>query len=242
MLIKCGSPKLRGKSIIVEGIIASGKSVLTVELAEALGNNTIHFTEPDEKESVNPYLEDYYVTPDRWSFTIQTHLLGLRYQIHQYAAWHVLTTGGYAVIDRSLPGDVSFAHLQRQMGLMTDREFKTYSKLYHIMMANVHLPNVCIRLLVTPETAMQRIAKRMKDETGRTCETRINIQYLKDLDREISHMVGVLQKQGVVVLDVPWDVERETPESRKEAIQGLIHRINDIVPTDPFLDLHRRTM
>lgn len=242
MLIKCANPKQRGKAVIIEGIIASGKSVLTKELANALGENTIHFTEPDEKNNVNPYLGDYYKNPERWAFTIQTHLLGLRYQIHQHAAWHVLTTGGYAVIDRSLPGDVSFAHLQHQLGLMSEIEFDTYSRLYHIMMANVHLPNICIRLLVAPETSMQRITKRMRDESGRTCESTINIQYLRDLDREISHMIRVLQLQGVVVLEVPWDVDRDTPEERAESIKALVHRIEDIQPADPFTDLHRREL
>lgn len=232
----------RGCVVVIEGGIAAGKTVLTQELAAALGDNTIHFTEPDEKEDANPYLGDYYEQPARWAYTIQTHLLGLRFQIHQYAAWHVLATGGYAIIDRSLPGDVSFAHVQNQMGLMTDREFATYSKLYHIMMASVHLPNICVRLLVSPETSMQRIAKRMRDEIGRTCENTINIQYLENLDREISHMVRVLQLQGVIVLEVPWDVDRDTAEDRAESVKALVHRINDIVPADPFIDLHRRSL
>jgi deoxyadenosine/deoxycytidine kinase len=229
-----------GKVIIVEGIIAAGKSVLSQELSDALGG--IIFTEPDEKGDVNPYLADYYKDAERWSYPMQTHLLGLRYQIHQYAQWHCLSTGGYAVIDRSLPGDVSFAHVQRRMGLMTEKEFNTYRQLYHIMLEGVHLPNICVRLLVNPETSLRRIQKRMRDETGGTCETSVDLGYLKMLDEEITHMVQVLNKQGVVILDVPWDVDRDTKEDREESIRALVSRIEGVCIADPFLDIHRRTV
>lgn len=231
-----------GKSIVIEGLIASGKTVLSHELADGLGEGTLVCTEPDEKGGVNPYLADYYKDAARWSFPMQTHLLGLRYQIHQYAQWHCLSTGGYAVIDRSLPGDVSFAHVQRRLGLMTEKEFATYQQLYHIMLEGVHLPNICIRLLVNPETSLKRIQKRMVDETGRVCEDSVSLEYLQMLDEEITHMVQVLNQQGVVILDVPWDVDRDTPEAREESIKALVSRIDGVAIADPFLDIHRRTI
>jgi len=126
------------------------------------------------------------------------------------------------------------------MGLMSEREFGTYSKLYHAMTASVMLPTICLRTLISPETAIKRIEGRMEKETGRKCESAISLDYLRGLDREIDHMVAVLRNQGVTVMDMPWDEDRDTPEIRKAAVEGIAARIRGLEPPDFFLDLHRR--
>jgi len=55
-------------------------------------------------------------------------------------------------------------------------------------------------------------------------------------------MVGVLRSQGVAVIDMPWDMDRETADDRKVAVTSLANRIRCIEPPDMFLDLHRRTL
>jgi len=232
----------RKKVIIVEGLIGSGKSHLTRELGTALGPTTLTLLEPDEKDAANPYLADYYNAPERWAFSMQTHLLSSRYRMHLMAQWHALQGYGHAVLDRSYFGDTAFARLQLKLGMMSQREFDTYTMLYHGMTASVLLPSVCIRILVSPETANARIARRMERQTGRKCESVIDLDYLLGLEREIDHMVGVLRSQGVQILDVPWDVDRDSPEARKSAVESLAARIESIEPTDPFLDMHRRAI
>lgn len=232
----------RGKVVIVEGLIGSGKTSLTRELGVALGPSTLTLFEPDEKENGNPYLADYYGDAARWSFALQTHMLSLRFRMACHAQWHSMQGRGHALMDRSYFGDTAFARLQLQMGLMSQREFATYSNLYHAMTASVLLPTVCIRVLVAPETCNQRIASRMERETGRRCETAIDLDYLRGLEREIDHMVGVLRRQGVAILDVPWDDDRSSPESRRQAVEALAARIQNLQPVDEFLDLHRRAV
>jgi hypothetical protein len=229
------------KVIIVEGIIGAGKSVLSRELGKALGENTLMLMEPDEKEGRNPYLADFYEDRKRWAFTIQLHLLQSRFAMHLQAQWHVMNGVGHAVLDRSYFGDTAFARLQVAMGDMTVREFETYRAIYHRMTASVLLPNVCVRLLVAPHIAQRRIMARMERETGRKCETAIEEDYLVGLDREIDHMADVLKRQGVAVLDMPWDVDRLTEADRQQAVEGLAARIKGLEPLDLFLDLHRRT-
>jgi len=228
--------------IIVEGIIGAGKSFLTQELGAALGPNTLVQMEPDEKGDANPYLADYYADPDRWAFTMQAHLLQARYRQHLNAQWHALSKLGHAVLDRSYFGDTSFARLQLRKGHMTEREYLTYQSLYKVMTATVLLPNFCIRLLVNPVTSERRITGRMSQREGRTCEQTISLDYLQALEREIDHMAKVLQGQGVEILNVPWDVEREDPEARKEAVQSLVSRINGYDPPDMFLDIQNDMM
>ena len=228
------------KVIIVEGLIGSGKTTLSRELGQALEALTLF--EPDEKGGGNPYLQDYYEDPARWSFILQVHQLQARYRMHQHAQWHVMQGEGHAVLDRSYFGDTAFARLQAKDGLMSSREFETYSSIYHAMTASVLLPSVCIRVLASPEICNQRVAQRMTIETGRTCESAISLDYLRGLETEIDHMVGVLRNQGVTILDVPWDEDRGSPEERSGAIQALAARIRNLQPPDGFLDLHRRTV
>lgn len=227
--------------VIVEGLIGSGKTTLTRELGEALGPTTLTLFEPDEKSNRNPYLASYYADPARWSFTMQCHLLSSRFRIHLHAQWHALQGAGHAVIDRSFYGDTCFAQVQRRLGLMTPDEFLTYRTLYRAMTASVLLPSVCVRVLTTPETCAQRIAERMERETGRRCESVIERGYLLALDEEIGRMVEVLRQSGVYVLEVPWDVVRDTPQQRQAAVQGLAARISSQTHQE-LLDTHTRVL
>lgn len=234
----------RCKVVVVEGLIGSGKTTLSRELGEALGGLTLF--EPDEKgegaQQSNPYLADYYTDSARWSFVLQVHQLQARYRMHLQAQWHAMQGFGHAVLDRSYFGDTAFARLQVKMGLMTPREFDTYTSLYQAMTASVLLPNVCVRVLASPEVCNQRVAKRMEIETGRKCESAIDLGYLRGLEQEIDHMVGVLRSQGVTIFDMPWDDSRGSPEERRGAVEALASRIAALSPPDFFLDLHRRTL
>lgn len=229
------------KMVIVEGVIGAGKSILAKELGRALGLTTLTLLEPDEKKNANPYLADFYADRSRWAFTMQIHLLSARYAMHLQAQWHAVNNYGHAVLDRSYFGDTAFARLQLALGDMSQREFDTYSAIYHRMTANVLLPNVCVRLLVAPHVAQQRIMRRMEAETGRKCESVIDMGYLAGLDREIDHMTNVLRQQGVAVLDMPWDIDRLSEDDRRQAVEGLASRIEEMRPVDLFLNKHRRT-
>lgn len=231
-----------GKVVIVEGLIASGKTTLSRELGKALGPNTLVLAEPDEKEGRNPYLADYYSSGARWALSMQLHLLGLRYQMQLQAQYHVLSGHGDAVLDRSFYGDTSFAHLQLRQGLMTEREFETYSMLYRAMTAHVLLPSICLRVLASPVICTGRIVKRMERETGRKCESTVTLDYLKGLETEIDHMIGVLRSQGVTTLDVPWGAERDTTELREETVRDLAERVHGLRTNAQFLDTHRRVV
>ena len=230
------------KVVIVEGLISGGKTTLTRELGEALGASTLILIEPDEKNESNPYLADYYTDPPRWSSTMQCHMLAMRFRMHLHAQWHAMQGFGHAILDRSYFGDTAFAQLQLQLGLMSEREFETYRQLYHAMTASVLLPTICLRVLVSPEVAIERIKKRLRIETGRECEAGIDLDYLRGLDREIDHMVGVLRQQGVTVLDVPWDATLPDSESRRQVVGSLASRIMALEVPDSLLDHHRRSL
>lgn len=238
----------RKQTIIIEGLIGSGKTTFTRELGQELSafgrgaGHVLTLFEPDEKDNANPYLSLFYEDPARWAYTMQTHLLSTRYRMHLHAQWHSMQGLGHAVLDRSFYGDTAFARLQVKNGTMTQKEFDSYATLYHAMTASVLLPTTCIHLKVSPGVSASRIAKRMEAETGRKCESAIDLDYLRGLDEEIHHMVDVLRKQGVHVIEVPWD-EELTVMSRVYRISQLLEDIEKADPnTDAFLDLHRRTL
>jgi deoxyadenosine/deoxycytidine kinase len=231
-----------GKVVIVEGIIGAGKSSFSSELAGLLGEGTLYLPEPDEKNNANPYLSDFYTSPGRWAYTMQTHLLQARYKMHLHAQWHAMTTGGNAVLDRSYFGDTAFARLQLAMGDMSQTEFDTYQSIYHAMTASVLLPTVCIHLKVEPHIAQQRIVRRMEDQTGRRCEDVIDLTYLANLRKEEDAVINILGKQGVQILSLDWNDDRANPDLRSSVINETANLINEYIPEgDLFLNLHRRT-
>jgi len=232
----------RGKVAIVEGIIGAGKSTFSKELGQALGEGTLLLLEPDEKNNANPYLASFYEDQCRWAFTMQIHLLQARYKMHLNAQWHAMNGNGNAVLDRSYFGDTAFARLQIKNGVMSENEFQTYRSIYHSMTSTVLLPNFCVHLMVNPIIAIDRIKARMEEETGRKCETTIDIGYLYSLHEENAHMINALRKQGVEIIEVPWDQERNCKKSRASIVKKVADQILSAPSPSPFLDLHRRTI
>mgnify|MGYP001178665118 FL=1 len=231
-----------GKVTIVEGIIGAGKSTFSKELSQALGEDTLLLLEPDEKDNANPYLSSFYENQSRWAFTMQVHLLQARYKMHLNAQWHSINGNGNAVLDRSYFGDTAFARLQIKNGSMSENEFETYRNIYHSMTSTVLLPNFCVHLMVNPIVAIDRIKARMEKETGRKCETTIDVGYLYNLYEENVNMINVLRNQGVNIIEVPWDQERDNKDSRAEIVEKVAQQILSAPSPSPFLDLHRRTI
>jgi len=226
------------KVIIIEGIIGAGKTTFSNLLANEL--NGLWLREPDEKNG-NPYLEKFYTNQTRWALTMQLHLLNMRYRMHLNAQWTHINMNKNVVIDRSYFGDTAFARLQLNNGSLTVDEFNTYTMCYQNMTSNVLLPQICIYLDIKPEIASERISKRMAIETGRICENAIDIDYLKKLEIEEKHVIDTLQKMGVYVIKLDWDIDRNLDEIMV-IIKDIANKIKNYKVPDMFLDLHRKTM
>lgn len=229
-----------GLVVIVEGLIGAGKSTLTQELGAALGPNTLTLMEPDEKDAANPYLSDFYGDKERWSFTMQVHLLGARYKMQLAAQWHAMSNRGHACLDRSFYGDTCFARMMNRTGEISDREFETYRIIYQSMTASVLLPSACVRLRVDPRIAAERIQRRASEREGRRSELTIDLGYLEALEHEIDTTVEVLRQQGVKIIEVPWSENRGSVEERAAGVQAIADQINQVSMPDLFLHLHRR--
>ena len=229
---------MSGRVFIIEGIIGAGKTTFAKLLAEELECKWLQ--EPDE-ENGNPYLSNFYEDPNRWALTMQLHLLNTRFRMHKNAQWTAMQSGKDVVIDRSYFGDTAFARLQLKNNVMTEDEYNTYTLSYHNMTANILLPQICIHLITKPEVSALRIQNRMEKQTGRKCESVIDLQYLRDLDIEERNMIRILEQQGVKMFRLEWNEHKDINDIKKQ-IKTLIKEINNYHIPDLLLDYHRRTI
>lgn len=230
----------RKKVVLVLGVIGSGKSVLCKELGKELDALVLY---EQAQEHGNPYLHDFYGDMPRWAFTLQIHQLVTRYRQHALAQWWVLDGSGHAVIDGGFWLDTCFARMLRKSGMLEEREFKTYSAAFRGMTANVMLPTMVVRLDVSPEVALRRVAARASATPERGSEvSQVTAEYLDALDSEIAALCQELSSMGVEVVHTFWDEDRTTGEQRKQAVEGLARRVRDFEPPDPFLAAWQRRL
>lgn len=180
--------------IAVEGLIGASKSTNSLSLVES-GVCDKYIPEPVKE---NPYLEEYYKDPKSTSFKMQVYLLNARYLAFQKAQWQSLLEPEMKIVaDRSFYGDFAFARVQKEEGLMSDLDFKTYQDLHLTYQMSLLFPELIIYLHITPEQAIKRIESR-----GRGCETGIQLEYLQDLYRAYEDLMGELSKKtNVIVVD-----------------------------------------
>jgi deoxyadenosine/deoxycytidine kinase len=159
-----------GRYIAVAGNIGAGKSSLTGLLANKFSWEP-HYESVDD----NPYLSDFYEDMRRWSFNLQIFFLSSRFQ-HQK---EMLSNSSHIIQDRTIYEDVEiFAKNLHNMNLMSDRDFKNYSALFHQMSYYLRPPDLLIYLRAEVPTLVKQIQLR-----GRDYENTIRIDYLEKLNK-----------------------------------------------------------
>ncbi|NSW51330.1 MAG: deoxynucleoside kinase [Anaerolineae bacterium] len=157
------------KFIIVAGNIGVGKSTLVSLLSNHLGWQA--FFEPVVE---NPYLADFYGDMPRWGFHSQVHFLISRAKIHQM----IMKQEQSAIQDRSIYEDAEiFARNLYLNGLLSERDYQTYTDLYQTLMEIITPPDLMIYLRAGTETLQQRIEQR-----NRSYEQTIQSDYLYRLN------------------------------------------------------------
>ncbi len=170
----------------IAGMIGAGKSTLATALAEHLSIDVYY--EPVED---NEYLSDFYADTAKYSFSMQVYLLNRRFQQHQEIIWR----GRSAVQDRTIYEDSIFAKMLADVGLMDERDYRTYQSLFQHMSNFMCKPNLIVYLDVKPEASFERIQMR-----SRGVESGISLEYLQALYRgyeefitDISRVIPVIR-------------------------------------------------
>ena len=162
--------------IAIAGNIGSGKTTLTRMLAARYG-----WTPKYESVDFNPYLSDFYEDMSRWSFNLQMYFLNKRFK----DVVEISKTDDVIIQDRTIYEDARiFAPNLHDMGLMSSRDFETYSDLFDLMMSLVKMPDLLIYLKSSIPNLVSQIQKR-----GREYEKTIRIDYLTGLNNKYENWI-----------------------------------------------------
>jgi len=192
----------------IAGMIGAGKSTLAAKLGEKLDLPVYY-----EPVADNEYLADFYRDTASYAFATQIYLLNRRFQQHQEIIWR----GGGGVQDRTIYEDSVFAKMLVQLGLMDDRDYRTYLSLFRHMSNFMCRPNVIVYLDVKPERSMERISMRNRD-----VESGISLEYLTALYEEYAHFIEGISKT-VPVIRVDYDRFRTVDEMAEVIEREYLH-------------------
>jgi len=175
--------------LAVSGNIGSGKTTLTEKLAK-------HYGWRAEFEAVdqNPYLPDFYEDMKRWAFHLQVYFLNSRYnQIRKIQESPVST-----IQDRTIYEDAYiFAANLYKSKLLTERDYYNYKSLFDSMISHVKAPDLLIYLKADIPKLVGQIEKR-----GRSYETAMRIDYLKNLNSHYEEWIGDYKEGKLLIVDV----------------------------------------
>ena len=172
--------------IAIAGNIGSGKTTLTKMLAARYG-----WTPKFESVDFNPYLSDFYEDMSRWSFNLQIYFLNKRFK----DVVDITKNKEVIIQDRTIYEDARiFAPNLHDMGLMSSRDFETYSDLFDLMMSLVKMPDLLIYLKSSIPNLVSQIQKR-----GREYEKTIRIDYLTGLNERYDKWIDSYKGHLLVI-------------------------------------------
>lgn len=194
--------------IAIAGNIGSGKTTLTKMLAARYG-----WTPKFESVDFNPYLSDFYEDMSRWSFNVQIYFLNKRFK----DVVDISKTDEVIIQDRTIYEDARiFAPNLHDMGLMSSRDFETYSDLFDLMMSLVQMPDLLIYLKSSIPNLVSQIQKR-----GREYEKTIRIDYLTGLNERYDKWIDSYKGHLLVI-----DADRYKFGNKEEDFEAVTSMID----------------
>ncbi len=181
------TPKV--KHIAIAGNIGAGKTTLCTQLGKSFGWD-VHYESADN----NPYLSDFYVDMQRWSFNLQVYFLNSRYQ----QILKILDGEKTVIQDRTIYEDAYiFAPNLHDMGLMPSRDFQNYFELFKTMSSQIQPPDLLIYLKASIPTLVSHIQAR-----GRDYEGNMSLEYLKRLNERYDNWINTYEEGRLLVISV----------------------------------------
>lgn len=194
--------------IAVAGNIGSGKTTLTELLAKNYKWEA-HYEDVDE----NPYLNDFYDDMQRWSFNLQIYFLKSRFN----QIMEIRKSGKNVIQDRTIYEDAMiFAPNLFDMGLMAERDFENYNRLFELMGGMVQAPDLLIYLRSSVPTLVNNIQKR-----GRNYEETIRLDYLKNLNTRYENWIKSYSRGKLLIIDADNLDFLENPED----LNGIVDKV-----------------
>jgi deoxyadenosine/deoxycytidine kinase len=206
--------KTQPMHIAIGGNIGSGKTSLTELLAKQY-NWKAHYENVDD----NPYIIDFYEDMQRWSFHMQVYFVQHRFK----QIVDIRQSGETVVQDRSIYEDAHiFAPNLHDMGLMSSRDFDSYSSLFTLMSSLIQPPDLLIYLRATVPTLVQQIQKR-----GRKYEASIRLDYLQRLNERYEAWIDGY-KGKLLIIDVDTHNFVDNPEDLSHVYDKINAQLNGL--------------
>lgn len=194
--------------IAVAGNIGAGKTTLTALLSKHY-NWTPHYETVDD----NPYLNDFYMDMQRWSFNLQIYFLNIRFK----QIVEIRKSGKTIIQDRTIFEDAEiFAPNLHDMGLMSTRDYENYRSLYNLMIALIQPPDLLIYLRASVPTLVNQIQQR-----GRAYEESIRLDYLKMLNERYELWISRYSDSKLLIVNVDDADFQSNPEDLSKIIDGI---------------------
>jgi deoxyguanosine kinase len=152
--------------IAIEGPIGIGKTSLAKKLSDYFD---FHLLKEIVEE--NPFLGKFYDDIDEWSFQTEMFFLCNRFKQLEDIENKYLAMNKPVVSDYHISKNMIFA----KRTLQADK-FEKYEQIYHILTADMPVPNMLIYLHASLDTILNRIKLR-----GREIEQNIKASYLAQL-------------------------------------------------------------
>ncbi len=197
------------KHISIAGNIGAGKTTLTELLSKHYGWNAQY-----EDVENNPYLNDFYNDMYRWSFNLQVYFLQSRLtQILK------IKEGEDTVIqDRTIYEDARiFAKNLHMMGLMTQRDFRTYEQLFDTIKHFITPPDLIVYLRASVSTLVEQIQKR-----GREYEESLRLDYLNRLNELYNSWAEGYTDGKMLIIDI----DELNFKDNKEDLALIINKVD----------------
>ncbi|RKY86341.1 deoxynucleoside kinase [candidate division KSB1 bacterium] len=171
--------------IAIEGVIGVGKTSLATLLSKRLRAKLVL-----EKHEDNPFLADFYQSPQRYAFQTQMFFLLNRYR-QQLDLWQHDLFHPMVITDYLFARDRIFASLT-----LEEREFLLYEKLASLLEREVPRPDLVVYLQANTSQLMANIKKR-----GRVYEKNIAESYIRSLVEAYNNFFFHYKETSLLVVD-----------------------------------------
>ena len=204
------------KHIVISGNIGVGKTTLSGKISKQF-NWELQLEEVKD----NPYLDDFYKSMKDWSFHLQIFFLNSRFNQIQ----KISESSNVVIQDRSIYEDYEvFTKTLHDSGVLMEREFNNYKRLYNTILKYINEPDLLIYLR---NLNINKIISNI-DKRSRKFEKSIDKEYLKKLNLYYENWIKKHPKEKVLTIDLSENDFMEDPKFLKKIYSMIEKKINEL--------------
>ena len=202
--------------IVISGNIGVGKTTLSEKISKKF-NCELQLEEVKD----NPYLDDFYKSMKDWSFHLQIFFLNSRFNQIQ----KISESNNVVIQDRSIYEDYEvFTKTLYDSGVLMEREFNNYKRLYNTILKYINEPDLLIYLR---NLNIDKIISNI-DKRSRKFEKAIDREYLKKLNIYYENWIKKHPQENVLTIDLSENDFIEDPKFLKKIYSMIEKKINEL--------------